>query len=256
MLEFEEIKMRMMAMREEARKNPPKMIQYDCPDCKDRGILTRVDENGVEWSKTCKCVELRQARRILQQSGMSDLQRTSTFQNYLTYNEPELARARNTAVTYYQQFLDIEKSRYNSIIFAGKVGTGKTHLGVAISVSLMEMRVPVIYMPYRNAITALKQNIMDEKGYAREMNKYLNTRVLYIDDLLKGQPTESDRKILFELINHRYNNGLPMIITTEVRPEELIAFDEAIGSRILEMCRERVVVFRNSKNHRLRGMQE
>ena len=45
---FEEIKTKMLAMREAARKNPPKLIEYDCPECKDSRIITRIDEDGVE----------------------------------------------------------------------------------------------------------------------------------------------------------------------------------------------------------------
>ncbi|MBQ9871477.1 MAG: ATP-binding protein [Eubacterium sp.] len=252
---FEEIKTKMLAMREAARKNPPKLIEYDCPVCKDSRIITRIDEDGVERASVCQCVQLEQARRIMRQSGLSDIQRSVTFNGYQTFGNRDLENAKQKAISYYRGFLKIEKTEQNSILLCGQVGAGKTHLGIAISNNLMDQRIPVIYMPYRNAITALKQNIMDEEGYAREMNKYLNARVLYIDDLLKGQPTESDRKILFEIINHRYINGLPMIITTEARPEALIDFDEAIGSRILERSRGNIVVFRGSQlNYRLRGL--
>ena len=252
--EFEEIKARMLALREQAKNNPPEPIRYDCPECKDSGIITRIDENGVERASVCQCVQLKQARRIMQQSGLSDLQRSVTFNSYQTFDNDDLQKAKQKAISYYRGFLKIEKTGQNSILLCGQVGAGKTHLGIAISNSLMEQRIPVIYMPYRNAITALKQNIMDEEGYAREMSKYLNARVLYIDDLLKGQPTESDRKILFEIINHRYINGLPMIITTEVTPDALVNFDEAIGSRIIERSRGNIVVFRGSRlNYRLRG---
>ena len=44
-----------------------------------------------------------------------------------------------------------------------------------------------------------------------------------------------------------------MIISTEKSLKELIQFDEAIGSRIIEMSREHVVVFKDkSLNYRLK----
>ena len=47
-----------------------------------------------------------------------------------------------------------------------------------------------------------------------------------------------------------------MIISTEKSVEEILDFDEAVGSRIVEMARENVVVFDgNSDNHRLRNLR-
>ena len=76
--------------------------------------------------------------------------------------------------------------------------------------------------------------------------------MLYIYDLLKGKPTEADLNILYELINYRYMHNKPMIISTEKLPDELIDFDEAVGSRIIEMCRGNMVVLQGKElNYRL-----
>ena len=59
--------------------------------------------------------------------------------------------------------------------------------------------------------------------------------------------------MMYEIVNYRYMNQLPMIISTEKSLKELIQFDEAIGSRIIEMSREHVVVFKDkSLNYRLK----
>ena len=50
----------------------------------------------------------------------------------------------------------------------------------------------------------------------------------FIDDFLKGRTTESDVNIVYEIVNYRYNNNLPVIISTEKKPSELIDFDERI----------------------------
>lgn len=65
--------------------------------------------------------------------------------------------------------------------------------------------------------------------------------MLYIDDLLKGKITESDVNILYEIVNYRYMNKLPLIISTEKSVSALLDFDEAIASRMLEMCRGNIV---------------
>jgi len=139
-------------------------------------------------------------------------------------------------------------------MFMGQVGSGKTHLSLAIANELMDGGVGVVYMPFRDVIIKVKQNIMDEVYYHQVMNRYKNARVLLIDDLFKGSISKSDINIVFEIINHRYFNNLPIIVSTEKSFEELIEIDEAIGSRIIEMCKGYLVVMKGNKlNYRIYG---
>ena len=116
----------------------------------------------------------------------------------------------------------------------------------------MRQNVSVIYMPYRNAVTKIKQTLTNNSAYDREMSRYTQARVLYIDDFLKGRITESDVNIIYEIVNYRYMNNLPIIVSTEKFLDDLIAFDEAIGSRIIEMCRGNIVQLQGRElNYRL-----
>ncbi len=72
-------------------------------------------------------------------------------------------------------------------MFMGQVGSGKTHLCLAICNELMDDGVSVVYMGYREVITSIKQNMMDEVYYNKVMSRYKNARVLLIDDLFKGK---------------------------------------------------------------------
>lgn len=134
----------------------------------------------------------------------------------------------------------------------GQVGSGKTHLSLAIANELMDSGVGVVYMSYREVITRLKQNIMDEVYYHRVMGKYKNARVLLIDDLFKGKITESDINIVFELLNFRYFNKLPVIVSCEMDVNRILNIDEAIGSRLVEMC-DIVEVKGRKLNYRMYG---
>ena len=75
-----------------------------------------------------------------------------------------------------------------------------------------------------------------------------------IDDLFKGNITLSDINIMFDIVNYRYFNNLPMIISTEKGGEDLIKIDEAIGSRILEMAKDYNMELKGGKlNYRIYG---
>ncbi len=232
--------------------NPSPSVQYECPKCKDTGFVYRADENGYEIACRCECYEIRRSWDMMQRSGISAEFRKKTFDNFITRNNPQLANAKAKAMKYVEEFERIEHDRYNSIMFCGQVGAGKTHLGTAICGELMNRGVAVIYMAYRNALTKLKQNIIDKEGYNKELNQYASARVLYIDDLLKGRLTETDINIMYEIVNYRYMNNMPIIISTEKFPADLLSFDEAIGSRIWEMCRGNIIQLQGKElNYRL-----
>ena len=151
-------------------------------------------------------------------------------------------------------FNNIKSTRKNSIILMGSVGGGKSHLSFAIANELMKNGVGVIYMGYRDSIMKIKQNIMNLENYDKFMSTYKNCKVLLVDDLFKGNITSSDLNIFFEIVNHRYFNNLPMIISTEILMSDLLKIDEAIGSRILEMCGDYSIELKGSKlNYRIYG---
>lgn len=161
-----------------------------------------------------------------------------------------IKNAKVKAIKYYKAFKDIRGSRRNSISFLSKntkgkktgIGTGKTHLSIAIANNIMKAQgVSAVYMSYRDTITKLKQNMIDEEYYQKELNRYKKADLLLIDDLFKGKVNETDINIMFEIINHRYLNHLPIICSSELGVNELVDFDEAVGSRIVEMSKDYLI---------------
>ena len=189
----------------------------------------------------CECRAVREAENILKRSGISIEFSKKTFDNFNFTYDYQISEAYRCACLYVNEFLDFEKTRANSIMFLGQVGSGKTHLSLAIANELMAKGIGVLYMPYRDAITTLKQNILDGEYYTREVEKYKRARVLLIDDLYKGNITKSDINIMFEIINHRYFNNKPVIISSEMNFNELLKIDESIESRLFEMSEGRVI---------------
>lgn len=174
------------------------------------------------------------------------------FTNFKAYNG-QMLEVKDMAIKYYKYFDKFKKNRNNSILLCGNSGSGKTHLSMAIANNLIKKKISVIYMPYRDVITVIKQNMLNGDVYSKQVNKYKKAEVLLIDDLFKGQISKSDLNIVFEIINYRYMNNLPMIISTELTIEELIEIDEAIGSRIYEMSSNYIVeILGRQNNYRLK----
>ena len=193
------------------QENPLKNLEveseYRCAKCRD---MTFIIEDGV--ANVCECKALRDAEDILRKSGISEEFRNKRFKNFNYSKDEQIFKAYKSATEYVKNFRDKEKCRNNSIMLTGQVGSGKTHLCLAIANELMYDGVSVIYMGYREVITRIKQNMMDEVYYNKVISRYKNCRVLMIDDLFKGSITSSDINIVFELLNFRYFNNLPVIV--------------------------------------------
>ena len=126
------------------------------------------------------------------------------------------------------------KNGGEGLMFVGGVGTGKTHLAAAVvNYVTTELAIPARFMTAVDLFGALR----DFENGAGTMRELKNVPLLAIDDLGKEKTTEWNREKLFEVINHRYENCLPVVITTNGTPKELEQkLGEAVFSRLCETC--------------------
>lgn len=194
------------------------------------------------------------AEKILDMSGISAAFKARTFENFDGKVSGTAEAAKKLCMDYADSFEKIELTRNNGLALLGNPGSGKTHLTIAIANALLARRIPVLYMQYREVVMQLKRLVLDEEEYNRVLNRYKKTRVLLVDDLFKGKITESDINIVFELLNYRYINAMPTILSSELDASALLSLDEGVGSRIIEMCKGRILEIKGKQhNYRLRG---
>ncbi len=235
---------------------------YKCNICKDVEWIINPKTNSA---KMCKCREAKQYQRILDSSGISEAFQKKNFGNFKPVNET-VKSIKDMAMKYVKDFDGIRDTENNSIAFLGQVGSGKTHLSIAIANNLMKQNIGVRYMQYREDIMKIKQSAVDEIAYNQEINKYKTASVLLIDDLYKGAVTknrmgyevanEADLRAMFEIINYRYLKKLPIIVSSEFTTDRLLSFDEAIGSRIIQMCKGHIMELKGMElNYRLGGVK-
>lgn len=227
---------------------------YICDTCKDEQWIYDLESNTA---KPCKCREANLYKRIIEACGITEAFLQKTFDNYqILGKQTELMF--NAAQDYANVFEWLKNGKNNSLALLGQVGSGKTHLTIAVANHLMKSNIGVRYMQYREDIPRIKQVVTSEEDYNREISRYKNATVLLIDDLYKnainnGQLNEADKRIMFEIINHRYFKQLPIIVSSEHTSVKLLDLDEGIGSRILEMCKGHLVEIHGKEhNYRLR----
>ena len=168
------------------------------------------------------------AKKLLEKSNLGRRFKERTFE---TFNAGIFPNAYRKARTYAEMF---EENDGQGIMFIGSVGTGKTHLAAAITNYIIsEFAIPVRFITAVELFGMLR----DFENNKNAIDEFKNIPLLAIDDLGKEKVTEWNREKLFEIVNHRYENYLPIVITTNGSPRELEQIlGEAVFSRLCEVC--------------------
>ncbi|MCC2526916.1 ATP-binding protein [Bacillus halotolerans] len=235
--------------------------RYDCQRCKDQGgYLSRQD--GLEVWTMCSCMAERKVKRLLGASEITPAFRQLGFHEFRTQGKSQAVKdAFECAKEFVADYEQIKDSRKNSIALLGQPGSGKTHLLTAAANDLMRKRhVPVIYFPFVEGFIDLKN---DFDLLEAKLNRIKQADVLFIDDLFKpvnGKPRATDWQLeqMYSVLNYRYLNHKPILLSSELTIETLVRVDEAIGTRIYEMCSDYLVIIKGTAydlNHRLEGIR-
>ncbi|MCQ6266343.1 ATP-binding protein [Fictibacillus sp. WQ 8-8] len=221
--------------------------------------LGKVCSPGEAWewhdsySERCSCVKQKSIQNLLQSSEITEEFRKHEFNSFVTEGKDQVIKdAYQCAQEYILDFSDIRRSRTNSIALLGQPGSGKTHLLTAIANHLMvNKQVSVLYFPYVEGFDDLKD---DFEKLEDKMDRMKKVDVLFIDDLFKPvgrsrrpRATEWQIEKMYALINYRYLNHLPILISSELTVDELEVVDEALGTRIYEMCKHYMVLIQGEK---------
>lgn len=178
------------------------------------------------------------------------------FENYITNNDNRIAYEK--AKKYAEDF--VKGNNKESLFITGGVGTGKTHLAASIANYLIENEIPVIFGTLITLLNDIKDTYkIDGNCESDVIEKYSKIPMLIIDDLGKERPSEWTLEKLFTIINNRYENNLPIIITTNYNKEKLrkrLLYNyneeivDSIISRLYEMCRG-IFIFGKDKRKEL-----
>lgn len=226
---------------------------YKCNRCRDTGWILKRQNNAQPLALQCDCQKKERIKDHWRSCGINPEMINYKFANFQVWNDSS-GNMKDTATVYFNEFDEIRDKRRNSIMLCGQVGSGKSHLTIALAINFLKRKIDVMYMPYRDVITKIKQNMIDEEYYRRSISKYQTCEILLIDDLFKGKVNESDINIIFEIINYRYLNFMPVIVSSEFSVDKLLDFDEGVGSRIYEMCKDYIVEVEKTvlNNYRLK----
>lgn len=212
-----------------------------CPKCNGKGfVFYQID--GYDYAEKCRCLIAKEQAEAMEHSGLSQFWKTRTFDTFVAKNKQQ-----KKAKELCQNFSS------KGAILCGQVGSGKTHLAVAMLLETAKKGFRVKFVNYRNLVRELSQNAMDREYYKKIMYPYKNAELLVLDDLFKSTVSEAQRGYIYELVNARYEKQKTTIVTTEKNISELMEIDEAIASRLIEMAGDFVIDMSGIENQRLGG---
>ncbi len=159
--------------------------------------------------------------RMFRKSGLTKFQVQQTFKNFeVDKNTLDLLNAREKAA---------QAAREGScLIIAGKAGTGKTHLAVAIAIFAMKQGKQAIFRVVSEMLNEIWEAIATNGDFFGLMRTFKEAECLVLDDFGKENITNARISYLHEIVDYRYRHGLQTIVTTNAKsPEELSHWSNA-----------------------------
>lgn len=234
----------------------PAPERCDCPSAVaeyEKSEAERLSaEELVKKAEAARAFQQR-IKKIVGESGMGRRFLSKTFDSF------ELTMHNRAAVTAVRRYADNFERHYpkksmsqelgrNGLFISGPTGTGKTHLVAAIANQLMAEGTPVICMTMIDLLERIKRTYRQEGVDEGEvLSVYKTVPLLIIDDMGKEPPTEWAISTIYNIINGRYEDCMPIIITTNYTDKDLISrmtprntgdsvTAEATIDRLMEMC--------------------
>lgn len=122
----------------------------------------------------------------------------------------------------------------HGIMFTGNVGTGKTFYACCIANAVIDRGCTAWVTTLQPLVRALCSYESAEKILAR----IRKVDLLVLDDLGSTALNDFTTDKIFEIVDERYRSGKPLIVTTNLNPDE--AWKSSIGMRrIFDRLRER-----------------
>ena len=208
-----------------------------CPDgrCDGSGFLY---DDDTRRARDCTCRPRRLARRKARKLAGVIPRR---YQG-VSFDRPPVTQIDATVVRTVRRYVDTLEDRLEEgkgIWFQGDVGTGKTTLAMLISAEALRRSHSVAIYSLPRLLGLLRETFNDESesSLSQLLDRLAAVELLHVDDVGAEQTSPWVLEQLYTIVNTRYEDGRAMLLTTNLRPDEL---REQIGertvSRIIEMC--------------------
>jgi DNA replication protein DnaC len=203
------------------------------------------------WSGCKKCLESEDQERVQalaerqKKASMDGLLKRAaiplrfqgcTLDNYrVDITNPKQQRALDFAREYAESFDEAVRSG-RSLIFLGSTGTGKTHLSTAIANDIIRRGYTALFTSVMETVLTVRETYRrdSEKNEREAIKAFTLPDLLILDEVGTQYGTDSERLIIYEILNARYQIRRPVILIGNAR---IVEMQRAIGDRALDRIR-------------------
>ena len=213
---------------------------YDCPFCKDTGFID---------GQKCRCFKRREIALLYRQSNLRKVLDKENFDTFtLEWYDNKTSeggrspqdQARIVRDVCYQMAHNFSSSREN-LLLTGTAGTGKTFLTHCIAREVLDQCYSVIYLSAIELFDLFSRRSFRQSYTEEDELMYqhvFDCDLLIIDDLGTEAVNRFTITSLFQCINDRAREMLPVVISTNLSLKELRdTYSERIASRLMSEYR-------------------
>lgn len=218
--------------------------EYTCKKCGDTGYID---------GKYCVCLTKEINQMLKKESGFDFLESFDNVNFDISENKEFMQKLYATMEKWCHS--DFKKTL---IYIAGDTGVGKTHLIKCMANELINLnhivRFTTSFSMHQDFAKSYSTKDLDEKNNL--LDKYLNTEILFIDDLgTELRQYNITINYLYQVLNERKVKRLPTIITSNLTLDDIKDYyDERISSRIIDKDTA-INVFIHGKDLRLKNIK-
>lgn len=175
-------------------------------------------------------------QRRLGEAGIPERFRNRTLQSFVAETEAQ-ARALAFATDYAERFDDVLATG-RSALFIGRPGTGKTHLAVGIGLRLMHRDGrAVLFTTVMRAIRRVKDTWgrQSRESETQAIAALVFPDLLILDEVGAQFGSDTERLILFDVLNERYEKRRPTLLLSNLTVDEVQGY---LGERVFDRLRE------------------
>lgn len=140
-------------------------------------------------------------------------------------------------------------TKLKNVVLTGPTGTGKTYCASLIQHELTVRGFNVHMTSTFNLVKRMKDYLFGQDPDVPD--DFFDTDLLIIDDLGAEPSIKNSDELLYTVINERYGNNKPFIITTNLSKDQVSTrYDDRILGRIYDKARSAILIF-NGKDLRI-----
>lgn len=194
-----------------------------CPKCTEAKEIAKARADADFAAQAAR----ERLDNLLRASGIPERVKGCTFANFKAESADQKA-AMQSAMEFADSFAVRLKSG-ESLIFAGRPGTGKGHLAAAVMNKLMPNYLPV-YTTCLDMIRSVRETWRKDSKHSESevLQEYEDAALLIIDEIGVQYGTDGEQTIIFDVLDRRYRQMRPTIFITN---QDKAGFKTFIGER-------------------------